>query len=302
MFRGNKILCKIRLGFASPDQGSCSIDWSENMRVALMFSVILIGIGGTSVSGQQSGRLSVLVNGISVPTYYHNGTTYLEAIQGREYAIRIVNPIGARVAVALSVDGLNSIDARHTDAKSARKWVLEPYESIVISGWQTNASQARRFFFTTEDRSYGVCLGKTENLGIISAVFFREKIVPMPITEPPRVMPAPPGKAPAAQKESSSADAAGASSKAKGEGDVRAESTAPSADYAATGIGNRIRHEVQVVRMDLEDQPFAAVNLRYEYRPILVRLGVLPPSGTYYPLARRERAKGFDDGNYCPEP
>ena len=72
--------------------------------------------------------------------------------------------VHVRVAVALSVDGLNTIDARHTDASSARKWVLGPYEAVTIRGWQTNSAQARRFFFTTEDESYGGWLGKKENL------------------------------------------------------------------------------------------------------------------------------------------
>jgi hypothetical protein len=272
------------------------------MRVALIFSFILIGTGEVPASRQQSGQLEVLVNGVPVPEYHHQGTTYLEAIKGKEYGIRITNPIGARVAVALSVDGLNTIDARHTDAYSARKWVLGPFESIVISGWQTNDRQARRFFFTTEDRSYGTWLGETENLGIISAVFFRERSARHPMPGPPRVLPAHPGNPPVAPKEKPSADAAGASRQAQSQGDVRAESAAPATDYAATGIGDRIRHEVQVVRMDLEDKPFSIVNLRYEFHPVLVRLGVLPPSGSYDSLVRRERATGFRQEYYCPEP
>ena len=85
------------------------------------------------------------------------------------------NPYAVRVAVALSVDGLNTIDARQTTAAAARKWVLEPYETVTISGWQTSQTEARRFEFTTEERSYGHALGKTANLGVISAVFFKER-------------------------------------------------------------------------------------------------------------------------------
>ncbi len=262
------------------------------MRVVLIFSVILIGIGEVPASHQQSGELEVLVDGVPVPKYYHLGTTYLEAVRGKEYEIRITNPIGSRVAVALSVDGLNTIDARHTTADSARKWVLRPYESIVISGWQTNARQARRFFFTTEDRSYGAWLGQTENLGIISAAFFRERGACYPISEPLRVAP---DNSPATTKRRSSADESSASR-------LQAKPESPAVDYAATGIGDRIRHEVQLVHMDLEDQPFATVNLRYEFRPVLVRLGVLPPQVPYDPLMRREKAKGFREANYCPEP
>ena len=68
--------------------------------------------------------------------------------------------------MALSVDGLNTIDARHTAAADARKWVIEPYQTVTISGWQVNSAEARRFEFTTEARSYGQALGQTANLGV----------------------------------------------------------------------------------------------------------------------------------------
>ena len=45
-------------------------------------------------------------------------------------------------------------------------------------------------------------------------------------------------------------------------------------------------------------RPAARLRIRYEFRPQLVRLGVLPAGGDR--LARRERARGFDD--FCPEP
>jgi hypothetical protein len=73
---------------------------------------------------------------------------------------------------------------------------------------------------------------------------------------------------------------------------------AASDDYAATGIGKRTRHEVESVDVELEPQPVASLRLRYEFRPELVRLGVLPPAVS--PLERRERARGFT--GYCPEP
>ena len=101
------------------------------------------------------GYIDILVDGVAQRRYAHEGRWYVEALKGQEYAIRIRNPYGVRVAVALSVDGLNTIDARQTTAAAARKWVLEPYETVTISGWQTSRTEARRFEFTTEERSYG---------------------------------------------------------------------------------------------------------------------------------------------------
>ena len=244
-------------------------------------------------------QVDILVDGRHVPVYFGHGLRYVEAIKGKKYSIRLRNPLGVRVAVALSVDGLNTIDARHTDPRSAQKWVLGPYETITISGWQTGMNNARRFFFTSEEQSYGAWLGKRQNLGIISAVFFREKRRP----EPPRpVVPKEKGRKEerprAAPEAGASRDSAERSSKAKSQaGNVREE------DYAATGIGRRYGHRVYRVRMELEDNPVVTVNVRYEYRPQLVRLGLLPPSSAPYPdpLARRQNARGFEPG-FCPEP
>ena len=105
----------------------------------------------------------------------HRGAVYIEAERGESYELRISNPTPYRVAVALSVDGLNTIDAKHSDAWGASKWVLEPYGSAVISGWQINENAARRFYFTGEKNSYGAALGQTDNLGVIEAVYFRER-------------------------------------------------------------------------------------------------------------------------------
>src|SRR6476659_11303958 len=62
----------------------------------------------------QSFDVEILVNGRPLSEYYARGRTYVEALPGAEYEIRVTNPGPDRVAVALSVDGLNTIDARHT--------------------------------------------------------------------------------------------------------------------------------------------------------------------------------------------
>src|SRR5580765_3026697 len=132
-------------------------------------------VATASPVGYPGGSVDILIEGAPQPRYAHDGRLYVEARKG-EYAIRLRNPYAVRVAVALSVDGLNTIDARETTAADARKWVLGPYETVTISGWQTSQSEARRFEFTTEARSYGQALGKTANLGVITAVFYRERV------------------------------------------------------------------------------------------------------------------------------
>ena len=95
-------------------------------------------------------EVQVLVNGRPLEEYAARGRTYVEALEGAEYEVRIRNPLPVRVAVALSVDGLNSINARHTTAWLASKWVIGPYQTIHITGWQVSSERARHFYFTTE--------------------------------------------------------------------------------------------------------------------------------------------------------
>jgi hypothetical protein len=236
------------------------------------------------------GVVEIVVDGAAQPRYAHDGRWYVEALKGREYAIRLRNPYAVRVAVALSVDGLNTIDARDTTAAAARKWVLDPYQTVTISGWQTSLTEARRFEFTTEARSYGQALGKTANLGVIAAVFFKERapavVLDTPNDDANRRAQAPRSSAPAGQEAAS----------AVGGRDKQAAD-----EYAATGMGRHASHAVTQVWLDLEDAPAQTVNIRYEFHPQLVRLGILPPTPTTDPLQRRERARGFEPG-FCPEP
>ena len=160
----------------------------NNRFACLMAAGFALAAGPCAVMAASPGRhpvadVDILVDGAPQPRYAHDGRWYVEARKGREYAIRLRNPYAVRVAVALSVDGLNTIDARETTAADARKWVLGPYETLTIRGWQTSHTEARRFEFTTEARSYGQALGKTVNLGVISAVFFKERV---PIVVPYR--------------------------------------------------------------------------------------------------------------------
>lgn len=261
--------------------------------VTLSAALLTLASLAAPAAGTSGFAVAVLVNGSPRPEYSANGRVYVEALRGSDYALRITNPLPCRIAVALSVDGLNSIDARHTDPAGARKWVLEPHESVVISGWQVNGSEARRFTFTGEKQSYGALLGKTDDLGVIEAVFFREKV--RPILR--RI------DAPALEGGSERAPSG------KDSGDVSGAPAAPQAqskcapclsdDYAATGMGDKVGHEVTWVSMALEKAPAATVSIRYEFRPQLVRLGVLPQPRD--PLGRREGARGFD-GPYCPDP
>jgi len=259
----------------------------------LIAAIAAIGLP-LSASALVSGDLAIelLVGGEPSREYHARGTTYVEARRGAEYSLRLSNRSGIRVAVALAVDGLNSIDAKTTSAATAAKWVLDPWETITIDGWQTSQEAARRFVFTTEPDSYGAWLGRTDNLGVIEAVVFRERPLAREI---------------AVRSKGSDEAADGAKREQQGavtmaQSDKRSAAGAPSALHAATGIGRRVDHQVRRVELELEPEPSSRVRIRYEYRPQLVALGVLPADRVSDPLERREQARGFSDSGFCPDP
>jgi hypothetical protein len=294
--------------------------------VLIVLSALTLQGGDTSASGSggtglkavaQEGRIvrprhgafevEVIVEGYPREALYGRGRRYVEASEGAEYELRIRNPLPVRVAVALSVDGLNTIDARRSSSWDSSKWLIEPYQTIRVSGWQMSSSRARRFYFTTERDSYAAKLGRPSDLGVINAVFYRENMPrPRPVVPPiyrgEEGGPAQPRPMERRGEDGSAAQADRAES-AKSRSRPSVAPPAPDDEHAATGIGRSVDHQVSFVNLDLERRPVAEVSIRYEYRDALFKLGVLPrPQPREDALRRRERARGFEDPRFSPEP
>jgi hypothetical protein len=249
-----------------------------------------------SLAGQREPfELSVIVDGSPAAEYPFRDKTYIEALRGRSFTLRLHNPTSERVAVALSVDGLNVVDAKRTIAADATKWILSPYQTVEIPGWQVSGETSRRFFFTETGRSYAKWIGDTRNVGTIEAVFFREKIrSPRPIAREARPQ--------SFREESRAKDSAAPAperSAVAGDAGVTVKGEAPLVDsYAATGIGERTNFPVRWVHFEEDPVPMASISLRYEYRRELIRLGVLSGEGDLY---TRDRGRGFER-EYAPDP
>jgi len=232
-----------------------------------------IGTAGTAQNSSQDRitkripypnfELTVLVEGRPLSEYRSHGRTYVDAVRGAEYELRLRNSSPDRVAVALSVDGLNTIDAQQTSAWNASKWVIEPYQTITISGWQMSSERARRFYFTTERDSYAAKLGRQADLGVISAVFFRERNRPVP---------------PITRRSEAPRPADSAAGMGGAQAELRAEASRD--NQPATGIGRSVRNDVREIDMELESRPAAELTLRYEYA----------------------RGYEYSRGRFCPEP
>ena len=247
-----------------------------------------------SQAPQSVADVDVLVDGAPQRRYVHDGRSYVEAFKGREYAIRLRNRLPVRVAVALSVDGLNTIDARHTTAADARKWVLDPYETVTIGGWQT--SQTRGAPLRIHNRGALVRSGARQDRqpGVISAVFFKERRAGHHARTDVEDERSAAGRQRRRRRRRSRQESC--------VGCRASTASRTTMSIAATGMGRRTGHAVTQVWLNLEDStrangehplrvPCAARQAR--------RSAVHVPQSN--PLQRRERAHGFEPG-FCPEP
>jgi hypothetical protein len=263
------------------------------MKLRTLALLVTLTAPAAFAAGSNGFDMGIVADGESLRELHGRSAVYVEALRNRSYEIRLTNPLGVRVAVALAVDGRNTIDAQRTSAWGASKWVLDPYESITIPGWQIDGSTARQFTFTTERKSYAAWLGDTSNLGVIEAVFYREKT---------RELPRPVCRSCDARREPSPSGM-GAPAPSSAPQSEKAQAAPRSADeaegYAATGMGDSTSNEVMTVDLRLDPTPVARVRIRYEFREQLVAMGLLPHQGERPPV-RRERSAGF--AGYCPQP
>ncbi len=226
-----------------------------------------------------------------------SGRFYIEARKGRRYAVALANRTGERIGVVVTVDGLNAVSGER-DAGRGRMYVLDPWQRTTVQGWRTSLQEVRRFTFVDEQASYATRSGKAnEKMGWIELAVYRERRAFVPAVAP---TPAPrPGPY---EVEGQSADKSETNApRAQRDWPAPAatplpESAAEARSYPGTGWGPRAEDPVVLVDFDPESTPSQRVTLRYEYRPALVALGVLPRWVPPYRdrLGERERAEnGF---------
>ena len=119
-------------------------------------------------------------------------SSWIQVEKEEAYSLVINNPLPVRVAVAVTIDGLNVIDGKRTTPDKAQKWIIEAGSSITLRGWQTDRSSLRRFVFTDKNDSYAQWKGKrdkkqyTRNLGVIGVAYFWNSAELYTVLHPPR--------------------------------------------------------------------------------------------------------------------
>lgn len=201
---------------------------------------------------------------------------YLEAKRGKNYSIGIRNNMPERIGVIIAVDGRNIITGKKSFLKNSEMmYIVEPYGYTRLEGWRTDENTVHRFYFTDIRDSYAVrTFGDTSAMGVIAVAVFREK-------ERPRILYE-------RQLHKENAPASPRSSEKGASG--RYES-----DAAGTGFGDEKYSPVIKVKFEPEGSPWEKILIKYEWREVLCRKGLLQ-------CRPGERNRLWDEGEFAPYP
>jgi hypothetical protein len=237
-------------------------------------AVIIAAIGATSAysSGKPvlPGEVNIEVvsdNGTAFQTIPHRdfwtGSThvrkrYLEARQGEHYGIVITNRTPERVGVVIAVDGRNIITGKRSDLGNTESmYIVNAYEAARYDGWRTSKDEVHRFYFSDAADSYSVrTFADSSAMGVIAMAVFREKEQPRPLQEDKR--------------ESQSAPAAPSAGLAP-----KSSDRALAKESAGTGFGDARYSPVVTVQFESERNPVQKTLVKYEWREVLCRKGIL---------------------------
>jgi hypothetical protein len=201
---------------------------------------------------------------------------YLEARNGEKYGIIIRNRTTERVGIVIAVDGRNIISGKQSNlGKNEMMYIVNAGETTRLDGWRTSQDQVHRFYFTDASDSYTVkTFGDSSALGVIAAAVYKGKPQPQPRLKQKREAPAvgAPG-----EKESKSADRALAS------------------ENAGTGFGEAQYSPVITVQFEPERTPAQKTLVKYEWRDVLCRKGILQ-------CGRQLGNRLWDENRYAPYP
>jgi hypothetical protein len=127
--------------------------------------------------------------GNPLPSFYHEGRTFVLGEPGERYTIRITNPTGERVEAVVSIDGRDAISGKVADYRAQRGYIVPPYGSVRVEGFRQSLSAVATFRFADPEDSYSARLGTPENVGIVGVALFSERkrrLRQEPIARPPR--------------------------------------------------------------------------------------------------------------------
>jgi hypothetical protein len=220
--------------------------------------------------------------GTPLRTFEHDGELFVLGSYGQRYAIVLRNHSARRVEAVVTVDGRDVVSGRVGDFVRERGYVLAPYATLRIDGFRKSFEEVAAFRFSTPEGSYSSRLGTPENVGVIGAAFFPERVRREPQPQPqPLAAPVPEYS----RRRDASGNSAPRSSAAESErsydrAEAKAESlgaaAAPSVNNLGTEYGEtRTSHveEVRFVRASSSKPAYVTV-LNYDNATGLTARGI----------------------------
>lgn len=200
---------------------------------------------------------------LSIPhrDFWQGGThifkKYLEARRGENYGIVIRNSTPERIGVVIAVDGRNIISGKKSNLGNREAmYLVDGYDHARYDGWRTDRDTVHRFYFTDIADSYAMrTFGDSSAMGVIAVAVYREKERPRPLYESKGQE-----SAPAPESAESSA---------------RAKAGAGRDEAAGTGFGDAKHSSVIHVAFEPKADPAQKMLIKYEWREILCRKGIL---------------------------
>jgi hypothetical protein len=232
-----------------------------------------------------------------LPTYHHQGRTYVLGAQGGRYLLRVHNDSGRRVEVVAAVDGRDVVDGKPS-ALARRGYLVDPYGDLTIDGFRLSGAAVAAFRFGAVADSYAARMGDARDVGVIGVAVFAE--APRPPPEP--TMPRSEGD----RERSGAAQPPASAPAAKGEASSLSERSTRDRPGLGTSFGEE--HESHVVEVAFERasaRPDALLTVRYDDRQGLVALGIDVDGARVSSRERRLRqsAEPFRrDGDFAAPP
>lgn len=254
--------------------------------------------------------------GSPLRTFEQAGETFILGSYGQRYTIVLRNRTARRVEAVVSVDGRDVVSGRVGDFVRERGYVLAPYATLRVDGFRKSFDEVAAFRFSTPDDSYSARMGTPENVGVIGAAFFPERVrrvpQPQPLAAPypeysRRREAASNEAAPQRSAAASEAPASDAYDRAEKKGDYldglgSGAAAAPSVNNLGTEYGETRESHVEEVRFvrASSDKPAYVSVVHYDNANGLLARGIeLEPRRYSY---REPEPRAFPRNRFAPPP
>ncbi|MBI5070152.1 MAG: hypothetical protein HZB56_18105 [Deltaproteobacteria bacterium] len=210
-------------------------------------------------------------SGYRLPTYQHQGRTYVLGRMGERYLLRVRNDSAQRIEVVASVDGRDVLDGLPA-SPGKRGYLVEAHGAVTIDGFRLSQESVAAFRFSSVSRSYAARMGDARDVGVVGVAVFQEKqrLPRFPVYEKHTFPPAPAPQARRGEAEVLSGDAAPSASAPEAR-----SSRAPERPGLGTEFGEE--HDSRVEQVEFVragGRPAAVLTVRYDDRRGLAALGI----------------------------